>query len=72
MSPTQTAGIASILGNKVRLPEDTSTLSASWENAKPFKHIILDDFFDTGLLERVCREIPRIDDETWVRETGDL
>ena len=71
MSPVKSAGIATILGSKLRLTEDTASLSASWNSAKPFKHIILDDAFDNDLLERVCQGIPRINDETWVRENDD-
>src|SRR5579863_7396038 len=71
MSPVKNAGIAAVLSDKLRFADDLDSLRASWENAKPFKHIILDDFFDHGLLERVCREIPRIDDETWVRESDE-
>jgi Rps23 Pro-64 3,4-dihydroxylase Tpa1-like proline 4-hydroxylase len=71
MSPVKNAGIATVLSDRLRFPEDVDSLRASWENAKPFKHIVLDDFFDAALLERVCREIPRIDDETWVRESDE-
>jgi Rps23 Pro-64 3,4-dihydroxylase Tpa1-like proline 4-hydroxylase len=65
------ASIANVLSNKLRLSADTTALHESWISAKPFKHIILDDIFDAGLLERVCREIPRIDDEIWVHESDD-
>jgi hypothetical protein len=71
MSPVKNAGIAAVLSDRLRFPEDVDTLRESWESAKPFKHIILDDFFDPQLLDRVCREIPRIDDETWVRESDE-
>jgi 2OG-Fe(II) oxygenase superfamily len=70
-SPVKNAGIAAVLNDRLRFSEDSATLHASWENAKPFRHIILDDVFDTDLLERVCQEIPRIDDQTWVRENDD-
>jgi len=71
MSPVKHASIADALSNKLRLSEDTTALHEAWETAKPFKHIILDEAFDVGLLNRVCAEIPRIDDETWVRESDD-
>jgi hypothetical protein len=71
MSPVKNAGIATILSDRLRLGEDTASLHQSWENAKPFRNIILDDMFDVGLLDRVCQGIPRIDDETWVRENDD-
>src|SRR5215475_10114243 len=71
MSPTKTASIATLLSDKLQLSDDTAGLNVSWNTAKPFKHIILDNAFDTGLLERVCKEIPRIEDETWVRENDD-
>ncbi len=71
MSPEKNAGIAALLSDRLRLTEDTDTLRTSWETAKPFKHIILDDVFDPSLLDRVCREIPRIDDDTWVRESDE-
>ena len=59
------SGIASFLSDRLRVSDDTTRLAASWNNAKPFKHIILDDILDPVLLDGVCREIPRIDDETW-------
>lgn len=71
MSPVKSAGISAILGSKLRLTEDTADLSASWNSAKPFKHIILDDAFDNDLMERVCQGIPKINDDTWVRENDD-
>jgi hypothetical protein len=71
MPPVKSAGISSILSDKLRLADDTATLSASWNTAKPFRHIILDDLFDPCLLDRVCQEIPKIDDTTWVRENDD-
>jgi hypothetical protein len=71
MSLTTSAGIASFLSERFRVSDETARLGASWNNAKPFKHIVLDDILDTALLDRVCREIPRIDDETWVRENDD-
>jgi hypothetical protein len=69
MAPVKSTGIATILSDRVRLPDDTANLRDSWDGAKPFRHIILDDFFDSTLLDRVCREIPKLDDETWVRES---
>ena len=71
MSHAKHASIAAALSHKLRLSEDTATLNESWSNAKPFKHIILDNIFDDRLLERVCGEIPRIDDETWVHESAE-
>ena len=71
MPPVKTEGISAILSDKLRLSEDTATLNASWNTAKPFKHITLDNVFESRLLDRVCEEIPRIDDETWVRENDD-
>jgi 2OG-Fe(II) oxygenase superfamily len=71
MSPEKNAGIAALLSDRLRLTDDTEALHASWESAKPFKHIILDDALDPELLERVCREIPRIDDDTWVSENDE-
>jgi 2OG-Fe(II) oxygenase superfamily len=71
MSPVKNAGIASVLSDRLRLPDEVEGLRASWENAKPFRYMILDDVLDSGLLERVCEEIPRIDDETWVRENDE-
>jgi hypothetical protein len=71
MSPIKNVGIAAILSDRLRLPHDSAALHTSYETAKPFRHIILDDVFDPALLERVCQEIPRIDDDTWVRESDD-
>jgi len=71
MPPVKTEGISAILSDKLRLSDDTATLNAAWNTAKPFKHITLDNVFESRLLDRVCEEIPRIDDETWVRENDD-
>jgi hypothetical protein len=71
MSPMKSVGIADVLSDKLRLSVDTATLRSSYENAKPFRHIILDNLFTSSLLERVCHEIPRIDDETWVGENDE-
>ncbi len=71
MSPVKNTGIAALLSDKLRFAEDPEAFRASWESAKPFRHIVLDDFFDPELLERVCQEIPRIDDDTWVRESDE-
>jgi hypothetical protein len=71
MTRVQHASIADVLSNKLRISEDTTTLHESWNNAKPFRHIILDNLFNDRLLDRVCGEIPRIDDETWVHESAE-
>jgi hypothetical protein len=71
MPSIKETSIAAILGDKIRLSTDTAVLHQSWETAKPFKHIILDGLFSDDLLERVCDEIPKIEDKTWVRENDD-
>jgi hypothetical protein len=64
-------GIAGILRNRLQVSDDTATLHSSYENGKPFRHVVLNDAFESTLLERVCQEIPKIDDETWVRENDE-
>jgi Rps23 Pro-64 3,4-dihydroxylase Tpa1-like proline 4-hydroxylase len=39
----------------------------SYLQAKPFPHIVIDDFFDPGLLEQVLTEFPRPDAIRWQR-----
>ncbi|AFL90074.1 hypothetical protein Terro_3865 [Terriglobus roseus DSM 18391] len=74
MQPTvqeQDQGIMSYLKYPVHLPADLSTLREQYKNAKPFPHLVLDDFFDESTLKALCSEIPGASDETWVHHSDD-
>jgi hypothetical protein len=45
----------------------TETAHSSYLNAKPFPHVVLDDFFDPSLLELVLAEFPKPGEIRWQR-----
>jgi hypothetical protein len=42
-----------------RMAEAARSARKSYANAKPFPHVVLDDFFDPALLDRVLAEFPK-------------
>jgi len=48
-----------------RMKDVTSTARTSYMNAKPFPHIILDNFFDSDLIESVLAEFPKPGEIQW-------
>jgi hypothetical protein len=48
-----------------RLKKLVRTRAESYRNAEPFPHVIVDDLFDTSLLERVLEEFESMDRGTW-------
>ena len=50
-----------------RMKTLAATARASYVAAKPFSHIVLDDFFDAALIDGVLAEFPRPDALRWQR-----
>lgn len=46
-------------------PVDFSSLCASWRAAKPFNHIMLENFLTKETLENVVKEFPAFDSPAW-------
>ena len=45
----------------------TEAAHSSYLNAKPFPHVVFDDFFDPSLLELVLAEFPKPGEIRWQR-----
>src|SRR5882762_362433 len=50
-----------------RMAEVESSASISYRTAKPFAHVVFDNFFDPALLELVLAEFPKPNEITWQR-----
>ncbi len=50
-----------------RMAEAEKSASASYANAKPFPHVVFDNFFDQALLEQVLSEFPKPGEINWQR-----
>jgi hypothetical protein len=48
-----------------RMREATAQARADYANAKPFPHIVLDNFFDPALLDLILAEFPKPDQISW-------
>lgn len=47
-------------------------ISDSFENAKPFKHVVIDDFLEEEFIETLCNEFPPFDKEKAINENGEV
>lgn len=70
--PDSTADLTSLLANKLNLPSSIDALRASYQNAKPFPHVVIDNLFPQQLLERVLAEAPAMAQQQWlnVKQAG--
>ena len=50
-----------------RMAETERSAHAAYRSAKPFPHVVLDDFFDPALLDRVLAEFPNPGEIQWQR-----
>ena len=64
-------GIVEYLTDRMNLSEPVNILSARYQEAKPFPHLVLDNLFPTELLESLVAEIPPPKEENWVREDNE-
>ena len=44
---------------------DTAVLNKSFTTAKPFNHVVIDDFFDEESALALSKEFPDFDDSLW-------
>ena len=56
---------------KIQLHADPAALHGQYVNARPFPHIVIDNLFDSELLERVLAEFPQPDQIAWRRFEND-
>ena len=68
MALAQETGIMAMLSDKITLPANTAELALSFQNAHPFKHLVIDNMFPDEMLDEVIAEIPPPTDEKWVHE----
>src|SRR5258706_9727644 len=50
-----------------RMAEIAEPLRASYAKAEPFPHVVVDNFFDPALLDRILAEFPRPGEIRWQR-----
>jgi Rps23 Pro-64 3,4-dihydroxylase Tpa1-like proline 4-hydroxylase len=50
-----------------KMEEIVATRAQEYQNAQPYPHIVMDDFFDEAILERVLDEFPGTQGEEWRR-----
>lgn len=53
-----------------RVLEHRDELAATFQQAQPFRHIVIDDFFDTGYCQRLLDDFPTFQRETAIAEHG--
>ena len=56
----------------IRKDIDWRGLRATFHAAKPFPHVVIDDFFDPALAEAMERDIPAFDDPSWWQYSNPL
>jgi 2OG-Fe(II) oxygenase superfamily len=63
--------VRALLKGKLLLPQSVDQYASSYKNAKPFRHIVIDDMFPDELLSTVVDEMPPIDRDVWVHHSDD-
>lgn len=51
---------------------DIKTSKEQWDNAKPFNHIVIDNFLPEDIVEKVAEEFPHFDDKFWFEYSNPL
>ena len=46
-------------------PFDFQSLKDAWTTAKPFSHVVLDDFLTTTAANQIVKEFPAFNDNVW-------
>jgi hypothetical protein len=64
--PTQS--IECYLKDQLQLPQALDKLRSEYQQAKPFKHLVMDNIFPTSLIENVTQEIPSMNGDNWVHQ----
>src|SRR5260370_24517341 len=52
---------------RARMKEISASAHATYANAKPYPHIVLDDFFDPEIVDGILEEFPKPDAIRWQR-----
>jgi hypothetical protein len=61
----KTADFNSLLAQKVSLPRRIEDLRASYQNAKPFSHVLIDDLFSEKILDALLAEMSAMGRDKW-------
>ena len=59
------------LSRHIHLPASIDQLRESFSQAKPFRHIVLDDIFPDAMLGQVLNEVPEVNRENFVEHHDD-
>jgi hypothetical protein len=54
-----------LLAGKIRLPENLEAMQDSYQKAKPFRHVVVDNLFPDALLDTLLSEIKEMGPEQW-------
>jgi len=65
MSGDLTAAFRTLLAGKIRLSSRIEDLQATYKNAKPFPHVVIDDLFSEELLDSLLSEMAGMTKEQW-------
>lgn len=52
--------------------EDLHSLKEKWKNAKPFNHVVIDNFLPNDIANQVAEEFPHFDSEFWYEYANPL
>jgi hypothetical protein len=66
MSPQTLDCIESFIAGKIELPQDLAALKLTYENAKPFKHLVIDNMLPNRMIEELVDEMPALNSGNWV------
>jgi|HubBroStandDraft_6_1064221.scaffolds.fasta_scaffold692572_2 hypothetical protein len=62
---------AAFLRGRLSLPQNLDQYASSYKNAKPFRHIVIDNMFSDEVLSTLVDEMPHIDPDVWVHHSDD-
>jgi hypothetical protein len=66
MSLNLTQDFNALLDGRVHLEEPLAAIHERYENAKPFRHVVLDDIFSTTLLDDLIAEMASMSKDRWM------
>jgi 2OG-Fe(II) oxygenase superfamily len=64
----ESAGIMTMLSDKITLPASTAELAIKYKDARPFPYLVIDNMFPDAMLDGLIADIPPMTDEKWVHE----
>ncbi len=65
MLPDLTTEFQNLLKGRIRLHRRIDDLRAAYKSAKPFPHVVMDDFFPAELLEALLSEMAQMPGDQW-------